>query len=456
MKMRKLKRIFSMALASAMALSLVAIPVSATENNNGGTDGTTGGASTTSTYGTLNDPVTSVGVTKYVTVDKNGTLLPDMKFYITMKPATDDDLKVTKTTTQDDGSEKTETTAAVDGNGLPIETAPALKSDTLEFEFNASNSTSTGKASETKEFKFEFANDFTFDHTGVYRYVVTETLNKDTNGNQITNNGYITYDTSKFYVDCYVDLNKTTNKYVLYTYTLKKYGTDEKPENISFTNAVDCATIEIYKTVSGTEYQPGQLYTFRIMIPVGGTTIDLKKDQVILATINSAGGQVTDDDRTNDDGYVELKVTEANITDDLTDANSNKFTLKDGEWLQIIGAPVSMIYKVEEVVDEVTDTTINKTLLAQGYTTTYKYKEYGEFSSTDNTNTRNKTITGDKGVSVVQGTTNTETNEVTFINTRTVQAKTGINLDFAPYVLIVLIAVCGGILFIARKRRVER
>jgi hypothetical protein len=366
MKMRKLKRIFSMALASAMALSLIAIPVSADSNDDT--------SATSSTYGTLDDPVTSIGVTKNVTVETNGTLLPDMKFTITMKPATGDDLKTTKTTTQDDGTEKTETTAAVDGNGLPIETAPALKSDTLEFEFDASNSTSSGKASETKEFKFEFANDFTFDHTGVYRYVVTETLEKDDNGNEISNNGYVAYDTSKYYVDCYVDLNKTTNKYVLYTYTLKKYGTDEKPENISFTNRVDCASIDIYKTVSGTEYQPGQLYTFRIMIPVGGTTIKLKKDQVILATINNAGGQVTDN-RTNDKGYVELKVTEANITDDLTDTNSNKFTLKDGEHLQIIGAPVSMIYKVEEVVDEVTDTSIKKTIIAQGYTTTYKYEE---------------------------------------------------------------------------------
>jgi hypothetical protein len=58
---------------------------------------------------------------------------------------------------------------------------------------------------------------------------------------------------------------------------------------------------------------------------------------------------------------------------------------------------------------------------------------------------------------VIKGTVNTGTNELTFINTREItNPNTGLNLNLAPYVLITLIAVCGGILFFARKRRVDR
>jgi hypothetical protein len=445
-----------MALASAMALSLVTVPVSAEETNSGSS------ASATQ-YGTLDNPVESIGVTKNVSVSTQGTLLPDLSFTITMEPATGDDLCDITTKETDSGTETVKTDAKI--GDIVIESAPALANPSLTFTFNAENSTNNTEkqATKTQPFEFKFAQvdgkDFEFKHSGIYRYVISETidLGKDENGNPKTTNGFVNYDTTKYYVDCYVDKD-SNNKLVLYNYTLTKAGNPTKPKNVSFTNSVSCQAVTISKEVVGSEYKPGQFYTFRILIPVGGTSIDLAEGTKLLAKICDAGGGPvidTENGRTDDKGNVYLEVKGADIDAEMTSDNTTEFKLKKGEWLEIVGAPVSMIYKVEEVVDEVTDQEIGKSIKDQQYTTTYTYSEWGTLTTADNTAIVNKDdITGT--TNVVQGTVNTKSNAVSFINTRNITAKTGINLDFAPYVLIVLIAVCGGILFIARKRRVER
>jgi hypothetical protein len=109
-----------------------------------------------------------------------------------------------------------------------------------------------------------------------------------------------------------------------------------------------------------------------------------------------------------------------------------------------------MIYKVEEVVDDGTVNTSKKSLIEEGYTTTYEYKEVG-----DNPYTTAGHKTNQSGSSV-KGTVNTDTNYVTFTNTRKLEVATGISLDVVPYVLIILIAVSGIGLFIIRKRRVDQ
>jgi hypothetical protein len=480
--MKKYKRILSLALASAMVMGMFAMSASA-EDNDG--DGTSGGS--VAPVGTLANPATEIDVSKTVKVESKGTLLPTMDFEITMVPATEEQLTVTKEVTDEStGTTSKVTEALKSADGVKIEAGKNLQTDTLTFSFDAKDSTATGSVTKTDSFKFTTKE--AFDHAGVYRYYIYEkfdtrkvTQNKtdgegniiyqkdadtgvlltDDSGNpipetetvEVNNNGYIYYDATKYILDCYVD--KVDGNYIIFNYTLTQDGATAKPENVSFTNEVDCQSLKIYKEVDGTEYQSGQFYTFRILIPVGGTTIVLEDKQKMYAHIYDTNGMVidTENNRTDEEGNVVLTVQGDGITADMGEYG-NEFKLKAGEWLQLDGAPVSMIYKVEEVVDEVTDTSINKTIQEQDYTTSITYDEWGTYQSSDNTKLLNKSTKLD--TNAVQGTINTLKNEVTVTNKRTITVATGINVDVIPYVLVMLIAVCGAVLFISKKRRIAR
>jgi hypothetical protein len=56
--------------------------------------------------------------------------------------------------------------------------------------------------------------------------------------------------------------------------------------------------------------------------------------------------------------------------------------------------------------------------------------------------------------SSVKGTINTNTNEVEFVNTRNMETpNSGISMNVIPYVVILLVAVCGAILLVYNKKR---
>jgi hypothetical protein len=426
MKMRKLKRVFAVTLAAMMTVGMLATSAYA--------DG-----ETTDTDGIKDQHVDSITVSKTVEVSKNGTLLPDEKFEITMVPATSAQL------VKEDGS------AVTNSEGVKIQAGHELENDTIEFEFNASDSTATGSVTKSDTFNFQFKKPYTA--TGVYRYYVTETCPlTDDEGNTVYSNGYITYDQTQYIVDLYILQDSVTDQFMVSTYVLQD-SKAAKPQNISFTNKITCSDLKIYKKVDGTEYSKGELYTFRLLIPVGGTTINLKDGQTFTAYLRDANGTVVDTEngRTDAEGKVAIKVGGKNLEDAMTEGTT--FQMKAGEYLDIIGAPATMVYKVEEVVNDATVNASKLSLVEEGYTTTYDYKEYGTNDS--ETQPEKGQISGVSGSSVI-GTINTESNEVTFTNTRQVSVGTGINLTMLPYALITLCAICGSILFISRKRRVDR
>jgi hypothetical protein len=425
MKMKNLKRVFSMALATMMAVGMLS---------------TSAYAETVDTDGISDTHVDSISVSKTVEVSKNGTLLPDSEFEITMVPATAEQLL------DSDNKPITDST-----NGIKIQAGHALKTDTLTFKFDASDSTDTGSVTKEQAFKFEFNNSYT--STGVYRYYVTEKSPlTDSEGNTIYENGYITYDETKYTVDLYIKQDSKSGKFMVSTFVLTQVGKAEKPPKISFTNKIKCSDLKIYKKISTTttEYTSGELYTFRILIPVGGETIDLKDGQVLTAYLRNGKGTVidTENKRTDSDGKISIKVGGDDLNADMKKYAST-FKLKADEFLDIVGVPVTMVYTVEEVVDDASVNASGLSLVDEGYTTTYTYAAYGD-------NDTGRTNVTDKNGSSVTGTINTVSNEVTFTNTRTMTPPTGINLDMLPYVLLTLIAVCGGILFINRKRRADR
>jgi hypothetical protein len=427
MKMKKLKRVFAVTLAAMMTVGMLA------------TSAYADGETTTDTDGIKDRHVHSVTVSKTVEVSRNGTLLPDEKFKITMVPATSDQL------VKEDGS------AVTNSEGVKIQAGHELENDTIEFEFNASDSTATGSVTKSDTFNFEFKEPYT--STGVYRYYVTETCPlTDEDGNRVYSNGYITHDQTQYIVDLYILQDSVTDQFMVSTYVLQD-SKAAKPQNISFTNKITCSDLKIYKKVVGTEYSKGELYTFRLLIPVGGTTITLKEGQTFTAYLKDANGIVvdTENNRTDADGKIAIKVGGDDLEADMTEGTT--FQMKAGEYLDIVGAPATMVYKVEEVVEDATVNASKLSLVEEGYTTTYDYKEYGTNDS--ETQPDKGQISGVSGSSVT-GTINTESNEVTFTNTRQVSVGTGINLTMLPYALITLCAVCGGILFISRKRRVDR
>jgi hypothetical protein len=210
--------------------------------------------------------------------------------------------------------------------------------------------------------------------------------------------------------------------------------------------------LDIYKTISGTEYKQDDYYDFRILIPVGGTTITLEQGKTFKAQIYNANG-VVNDDRTDENGYMEITVNGNGIDADMA-TYATAFQLKKGEHLHIIDVPVTMIYKVEEVTDGTDANGVD--FATKGYTVYYQYEESGKKStSTLSQNTEDLTDGRALG-STVQGTINNYTNKVTFVNERTIDVPTGVSMDFVPYVLVTLVAACGAVLFIIKKKRNAR
>jgi hypothetical protein len=437
MKMKRIKQILAVALASVMTVGMLStVALAAEEETTTATEATTEADTTNTTK-----VITSIPISKTVEVNEKGTKLPSETFQFKMVPATDDQLL------DENGN------PVKDSNGQVIEAGLPLKTDTIGIAFDASDNTSTGSFTRSGSFTLDF-DGASFEHTGVYRYYLYETGSKglgdtettiyDDDGN-VKDNPYITFDTTQYIVDLYVTQDEN-GKFVVSSYHPTISGSDKKPGTISFTNKIACSTLKIFKEVKGTEYKKGELYTFRILVPVGGTSLVMAQDQKIEARIYDTNGLVNDD-RSDANGIINIIVNGDKITADMA-TYATEFQLKAGEYLEVTGVPVSMIYRVEEVTD--TDE-----FKIEGYTVTYDYEETGDNTDTDTYGKKyDQTYDSETGI---QGTINTDKNEVTFINTRKIEnPNTGISMDVVPYVLIVLAVVCGGLLLIFKKRRTAR
>jgi hypothetical protein len=436
MKMKKLKKIFSMALASVMALSLFSMTAFA-ENE-----------AATPTPTPTEKIVTSIPVDKCVVV-KEGAAIPERSFTFTMVPASGNQLK------DDNGDD------LVIG-GQKVKAGVDLTTNSVTYSFNSSDTANKGITTDTTTgittkvesgkttksgLSFDVSN-VNFGSTGIFRYYISETVPSDVPE-------YMIYSEEYYLVDLYVYNGTSANTYTIKGMTITKYdGTvkdSTKPDKIVFTNTIQDNLLTISKTVEGEEYTKDEMFTFYIEIPEGGDTINLEKDTKIYAKIFN-GSTWVNDERTESDGIVKL-----NVNGDPKDVNcksdGTSFQLKDGEELRIY-APITMIYFVQE-----------EDYSGEGYTQTFTYDESGKKASTTlqpetnnyNDDQSHSCFDTDGNLLTIKGTVNTDTNTVAFTNTRTLTiTDTGLNLNLAPYVLITLIAVCGGILFFARKRRVDR
>jgi hypothetical protein len=408
--MKKFKRAISVALASLMTVGMGAISASVVSAD-------------TTTYDSLS-------ITKDVAVQSETTKLPEEKFVFTMTPV--------------------ENLTGNDASGNKLETGPALTTPTVKIAFDE-NDTSTKEGSyyifeDTGSFTFDDTFLGNFDHAGVYRYEVKETGAEDYDGGALSSAAYIEFDTTTYYVDLYVS-EQAEDEFAVTNIVRSIEGKTGKPNDIKFTNTFNCADLKIEKTVEGTEYKKGDLYDFYILIPVGGTTIELKSGMTFTAQIYDSNGLVNDD-RSDTDGNIEIKVNGSAITDDVK-TYGTKFQLKNGEYLEINDLPTTMIYKVIEDTDY---TDANGVAFSdKKYSVSYQYEEIGKKSTATSDN--NTKLGESVEESEVQGTINTTSNSVTFINERTVDVPEGISLDVLPYALIVLVAACGGVLFVIKRKK---
>jgi hypothetical protein len=427
-----------MLLATAMVLCMMAPALAAD---------TTGGATQNKS---VENPVTSIPVSKKVSVDTWGVSLPSETFYLQMSPATSAQLQ------DADGN-------AIKSGSVTVQPGIALKDPVVSFDFSAADSTGGGSVTKSDSFQLVYADDGAFTATGVYRYYIQEVAPVESEDedadvtyepvkNEETEEGeknYIEYDESQYTVDLYVQQGND-NKFVVTDAVVYKVGSESKPGSITFENTINCATVIIKKEVSGIEYTKNEGFTFHIMIPVGGDTITLKENETISAQIYKDGVAV-------ENGAVTLTVKGDNLAADVA-KNGTEFTLHNGEYLQI-SAPLSMVYKVQEA--DYTD---------EGYVATALYQESGSFQDSQTLKNDGKTFANaadeEKGYVAddaegnelcVTGTANDGKSHVIFTNTRNISVGAGVNLDFLPYVLVLVGALAiGGVWFFFRKRRTVR
>lgn len=139
-----------------------------------------------------------------------------------------------------------------------------------------------------------------------------------------------------------------------------------------------------------------------------------------------------DVDFTNLSNGTKVTVDDVASSAAVSNAVSVNKSLGDDEFMTITGVPANAVYSVVENLE-------NKA----GYTVTYTY---------DDSEAKNATTGADEYTTVSNSNMSSANHNVVVINTKTATAPTGIVMNVAPYVLLVVVAAAGCFVFL-RKRR---
>jgi hypothetical protein len=209
--MKKLKRTLSLTLVAAMVLGTFGISAMATDGDDTAAENPSSETEQTSTSG--KKEITSLKVTKKIECTQNVSL-PTETFTVTMVPATGSDLFVPEldkdgnAVKDDQGNVKTTNKVS----GVTVQSGPELADNDVTFTVDSSTNTSNPNGvTLTEDLSLALKTGEAFTESGIYRYVVTETIpTTATTVDGITSNGYVVYDTQKYTVDLYV--NRTTTR----------------------------------------------------------------------------------------------------------------------------------------------------------------------------------------------------------------------------------------------------
>lgn len=240
-----------------------------------------------------------------------------------------------------------------------------------------------------------------FPHAGTYEYKISEVPNV------YTGTGTMSYSDTQYTMSVYVVNDDTANRLKIDKVVISDGTTNSKTGEIKFVNQFKKnSSLTISKTVTGTLGDKTKQFTFTMnlntlsALETPGTTY--------TGTITRANGSLATD------------------TSFELSAASNTFTLADGESLVFDHLPVGTIYTVAET-----------NYAADGYSTTVEAMVNGQNTAVSPTNA----VIGE------------DTNRVTFTNTKNNPAPTGILVNNLPFIILILVAVCGFAGYIVFKRR---
>jgi hypothetical protein len=316
MKMKKLKKIFSMALASVMALSMLTVPVSAEKGN----------------------VIDSIAVSKTINVNRNASI-PQETFTFTMTAATQEQINASGDY------------AKVGNEAVKPGVDLATDKQTISYTFSSTDTSKVTAGSLTKTGEEFDLSGLSFDNAGIYRYYIQETPPE-------TKEPYITYSTDKYMIDLYVyaesdgtykprdiSVTKIVTTIVKTVEGEKEVETPQetysyiKPAYIDFTNDINTRNLKISKTVVGEEYKSNEEFDFWIEIPVGGDTITLTENATLQANLCDASGYVVDENGNPITYTLTVRGHDgdkgATATVDTVKACNNHFKLKNGQYLEI-------------------------------------------------------------------------------------------------------------------------
>jgi hypothetical protein len=357
---------------------------------------------------------------KTVTFDKyyiseKGEVLPDETFTFTMVPATVPQVNNATPKTAD---------------GLEIVSGIALTQSTVTLNFDSSNAdiektTMDGNYAEKLTGSFSLEGIEWGTEPKVYRYTVSETQ-----GDSDT----IDYSTDVYTVDVYTN-NEGKAVYALcgeIDETTQLMNTDESSKKLLvFKNTSSSDILKIEKKVTGALGSKTTQFDFSILIPVGGEDINLKSGDTFTGKFTRASGS--------------SKAAETEIT--IVVGTEKKFTLADGESLEIEGVPEGMIYIVKEDATTSADYT---TSIVGTTTQMVNGKEQQVTAKVDDGKTFDARSDA-QDMKIVDGG-----NSVVFTNDKDT-TPTGLVLEYAPYLMGMLIVVIGAVLaLVSKKRRMAR
>lgn len=314
------------------------------------------------------------------------------------------------------------------GDDARVTGFPVLKVDgvgtaaTVTTSFNPGDTTYTAKqgndtvnlGSGQKYAKETVTVDFTnvdFNAPGIYRYVITESAN--------TQDGVTDDETLTRTLDVFVEyVNATAGGQLKVTdYTLYP-GTKTDASNVAatskddgFTNIYTTNNLTLTKNVTGNQGDRDKYFAFTVNITdaVAGTVYSVDLSDATWSSTTSPNP--------------------AELTVDDNGAVSGTFYLKDDESIVIQGLTEDTTYNITET---------NYT--ADGYTTSYVLDQ-GTSTTSNSTGTQ---------------TMNNNSHTVIFTNNKEGTVPTGILLETAPYVVLMLVVVAGGVALLAAKRKHSR
>jgi hypothetical protein len=408
--MKKMKRIMAMATAAAMMVSMFAVTAFA---EGGSASSTITPANTLLETDESGNPILKIPVTYSI---ETGVSVQDLAFDYTLAPTSTTDTASTNTTST-----------------VPYSTGPELDEASVTFAYGDTFTTSGNLDTATKYAEFDLSDLLSDEYgQGVYRYTLSEAMDED------SDNTSVPASETTYQLDIYVTYDETSEaneiSYVI-AREITENGVGDKLSTLSYEHGSTGTDLIITSHVEGNFLDVDHEFTYTINIPVEGMGdagavggVTLHEGQEISATLYTR----------KDDDSGDFDATPVTIIVGQT----YEWTMKDTEYLVVTGLNIGTIFTVTQSEDS-----------DYGTRNTYSFIDgtVGSMVKSGTSslgNEKDYEVSADKqGVQIYS-----ESNKIDFYNKRDIVVDTGVTVDVLPYVLVMVMALCGGILFVSKKR----